>query len=207
MFDVRLYKTKDLLDCEMCLYESFFDAKINDKDIKFLNDYSRLLIEASNFTYVATNEKGEVVGWIAGLYNSNFDQKIYKKHYARRHVFKLMKIVIKLALERYKLSDEFDRQVKNFFFQVKEKDDMDFSNYDLEILALASKKDYRKGLGTKLLSELIKHAKKEGAKTIKVFTKTYFSYQFYKKKGFKKVEEKSFKNDEENKSLVYELNI
>ena len=79
MFRIRNYEPTDLFDCTQCLYEGFFSCAINHNDRQFLQDYTKVMIERSNFTLVAEAED-KVVGLICGIYQKKFDAEL-AKHY------------------------------------------------------------------------------------------------------------------------------
>lgn len=60
MFLVRKFEERDVPDCAMCFYESFFDCPLTENDRAFLRDYAQVLAEKCSFTYVAESE-GQVV--------------------------------------------------------------------------------------------------------------------------------------------------
>lgn len=207
MFTIRPYNDNDSYECGICLYEGFFKGPINDNDKLFLQDYALILIEKCNFSYVALNEDNEVVGFIAGKYNKRFNKKLSKSYDNKRHIKQWIKMFIYFYFKKYKLSDSFKKEFDNFFYQIRQRDSKKFGYCDLELVVITSKKDYRKGLGTLLLNQFINRAKQDNANIIRLFTNTYASYLFYEKRGFNKVIEYEFKNDPNNKSIVYEYII
>jgi len=77
MFTVRAYEKENLKECMQCLYKAFFKCDVGDNDKQFLQDYTQVLIEKSNFTYVAEIE-GIVVGFICGTFQKKFDKALAK---------------------------------------------------------------------------------------------------------------------------------
>lgn len=69
MFLIRKFEERDVPDCAMCFYESFFDCPLTENDRTFLRDYAQVLAEKCSFTYVAESE-GHVVGFIMGHYKN-----------------------------------------------------------------------------------------------------------------------------------------
>ena len=59
----------------------------------------------------------------------------------------------KYYLKQYKMSGSFQIQWDHFFSQLQERDSKTFGTCDLELVALASKAAYRKGLGTALVTQ------------------------------------------------------
>lgn len=102
------------------------------------------------------------------------------------------------------MSVPFQKQFDAFFLQLQERDKETFGNCDLELVALSSRRNYRKGLGTALVTQFMKQAKGDGADRVRLFTNTLASWEFYEKRGFKKVAEKPFQDGSGNQSLVYE---
>lgn len=102
------------------------------------------------------------------------------------------------------MSEAFREQFEFFIRQARERDKQIFGTCDLELVALSSKKEYRKGLGTALVEQFLKRAKEDGADCIRLFTNTLVSWEFYEKRGFKKVAKKSFHDGSDHQSLVYE---
>lgn len=84
MFLIRKFEEKDVPDCAMCFYESFFDCPLTENDRAFLRDYAQVLAEKCSFTYVAESE-GQVVGFIIGHYKKDFDKSLAKTHDAKPH--------------------------------------------------------------------------------------------------------------------------
>ena len=50
MFLIRKFEDKDVPDCAMCFYESFFDCPLTENDRAFLRDYAQVLAEKCSFT-------------------------------------------------------------------------------------------------------------------------------------------------------------
>ena len=70
--------------------------------------------------------------------------------------------------------------------------------------ALTSRKDYRKGLGTALVSRFMDRAVADGARNVRLLTNTLASWEFYEKKGFTKILEKPFSDGSGQKTIIYE---
>lgn len=102
------------------------------------------------------------------------------------------------------MSLAFKKEFNSFLQQLQNRNAKTFGKYDLEPVALTSKRDYRKGLETALVTQFLLQAKSDGANCIRLFTNTLASWKFYEKRGFKKVVEFPFQDGFKNKSLVYE---
>ena len=185
MFIIRPYREGDTSACADCFYEGFFSCPVDQYDRILLHDYAQVLIEKCNFTYVAETDNHQVVGFICGKYDKRFS-------------------FLKFYLKKYRMSAEFQKQFDLFFRQLKERDSKTFGKCDLELVALSSKKNFRKGLGTALVTQFLKRAEADGAECVRLFTNTLASWKFYEKSGFSKVSEKPFKDNSGNKSFVYE---
>lgn len=111
---------------------------------------------------------------------------------------------LKFYLKRYKMSAPFQKQFDAFFRQLQERDKETVGKCNLELVALSSRRNYRKGLGTALVTQFLNRAKADGADRVRLFTNTLASWEFYEKRGFKKVAEKPFQDGSGNQSLVYE---
>ncbi|MCD8003843.1 MAG: GNAT family N-acetyltransferase [Clostridia bacterium] len=207
MFNVRPYKETDLADCTTCLYESFFTCSISENDRLFLQEYIQVLLEKCNFTLVAENDSKKVVGLICGKYSPEFDKKLANTYATKKHYGIWCRMFFKFYLKMYKLSDAFTAQFDGFYSQLLERDKDMFGKCDLELVALCSMRNYRKGLGTALLNQFLTKAQADGADTVRLFTNTLASYQFYDKRSFRLVASKPFKDGSENKSLVYEYSL
>ena len=85
MFLIRKFDERDVPDCAMCFYESFFDCPLTENDKVFLRDYAQVLAEKCSFTYVAESE-GQVVGFIIGHYKKGFDKSLAKTHDVKPHI-------------------------------------------------------------------------------------------------------------------------
>ena len=103
MFLVRKFEERDVPDCAMCFYESFFDSPLTENDRAFLRDYAQVLAEKCSFTYVAELE-GQVVGFIIGHYKKNFDKALAKRHDAKPHYKAWFRCFFKFAFGSYKMS-------------------------------------------------------------------------------------------------------
>lgn len=78
MFLIRKFEERDVPDCAMCFYESFFDCPLTENDRAFLRDYAQVLAEKCSFTYVAESE-GRVVGFIIGHYKRVSTNRLPKR--------------------------------------------------------------------------------------------------------------------------------
>ena len=150
------------------------------------------LIEKCNFTYVAETDNHQVVGFICGKYDKRFSRTLANRYETRKHYGLWCRMFFKFYLKKYRMSAEFHKQFDLFFRQLKERDSKTFGKCDLELVALSSKKNFRKGLGTALVTQFLKRAEADGAECVRLFTNT------------PKVSEKPFKDNSGNKSFVYE---
>lgn len=91
--------------------------------------------------------------------------------------------------------------------QLRERDEKFFTGCDLELVALSSRKAYRKGLGTALMAKFMDRAKADGADTVKLMTNTLASWEFYEKRGFTKAAEKLFPDGSGHKTIIYEYHV
>ena len=191
MFTVRPYKKEDAAACGNCFYEGFFSCPVDQNDKILLCDYAQILIEKCNFTYVAETEDHQVVGFICGKYDKRFSKALAAQYETKKHYGRWCKMFLKFYLKRYKMSAPFQ-------------DKETVGKCDLELVALSSRRNYRKGLGTALVTQFLNRAKADGADRVRLFTNTLASWEFYEKRGFKKVAEKPFQDGSGNQSLVYE---
>lgn len=204
MFTVRQYREEDVSACGDCFYEGFFTCSVDQNDRALLRDYSQILIEKCNFTYVAETEDHQIVGFISGKYSRDFSKTLASRYETKKHYGRWCRMFLKFYLKRYKMSAVFQKQFDAFFRQLRERDEKIFGKCDLELVALSSKKDYRKGLGTALVEQFLERAKNDGADCVRLFTNTLASWEFYEKRGFIKVAETPFHDGSGNQSLVYE---
>lgn len=193
MFTVRPYKEEDAAACGDCFYEGFFSSSVDQNDKILLRDYAQILIEKCNFTYVAETEDHQVVGFICGKYDKRFSKALAAQYETKKHYGRWCK-----------MSAPFQKQFDAFFRQLQERDKETVGKCDLELVALSSRRNYRKGLGTALVTQFLNRAKADGADRVRLFTNTLASWEFYEKRGFKKVAEKPFQDGSGNQSLVYE---
>lgn len=207
MFTIRPYRGNDAAACGACFYEGFFSCPVDENDKALLRDYAQIMIERCNFTYVAEAENHEVVGFICGKYTKEFSRILAARHETKRHVGFWCRKLVKFCLKRYKLSAPFQRQFTDFVRQAQERDNKILGACDLELVALSSKKEYRRGLGSALMAQFLERAKADGADHVRLFTNTLVSWKFYEKRGFKKVAEKPFQDGSGNRSFVYEYVI
>ena len=203
-FTIRPYVEKDAAACSACLYEGFFTAPMDDCDKILLRDYAQVLIEKCNFTYVAETEERQVVGFICGKYDKAFDRTLANRYEIQKHYGLWCKMFLKYYLKRYQMSEPFRKQWDHFFSQLQERDSKTFGTCDLELVALASKAAYRKGLGTALVTQFLSRARADGADTMRLLTNTLASWEFYEKRGFTKVAEKPFRDGSGNRTIIYE---
>lgn len=206
MFQIRKYEAGDYPSCAICFYESFFDCPLTENDMAFLRDYAQVLIEKCSFTYVAECE-GNVVGFITGHYNKSFDKALAKGHDAKPHYKAWLRCFFKFTFGAYKLSPAFKEQFDLFFSQIKENGKDTPLSCDCELMALCSRRAFRKGLGTALWNLFCERAKSDGAKTVRVFTNTDATYTFYEKRGFALVWQKLYSFGKNGSSLVYEYKL
>ncbi len=207
MFTVRPYREEDATACGECFYEGFFTCPIDENDKKFLRDYAQVLTEKCNFTYVAETKEHQIVGFISGIYYKDFSKALAAKYELKKHYGQWIAMFLKFYFKGYKLSEAFQKQFDDFFRQARERDKKTFGRCDLELVALSSKKDYRKGLGTTLLTRFLERGKKDGADSVRLFTNSLVSWEFYEKHGFKKVAEKPFKWAPKERSIIYEYRL
>jgi len=207
MFTIRKYEHSDSSECAQCLYEGFFKSAVTENDMIFLHDYVKIIISYCNFTYVAVADE-KVVGLLSGNYQKKFDKKLANRFdYKRRHGL-LLKTIFKYLFGFYRLSDEFKKEFKIFFSILQKRDNKVINDCDCELATLTTLKNYRKGLGTALVNQLVEQCREKNVKTIHVFTTTASTYEFYEKFGFHLVWELPFTVREiQGKSLVYELNL
>ena len=207
MLTIRPYRKEDAEACGQCLYEGFFTCPVDENDKVFLREYAQVLIEKCNFTYVAETEDHEVVGFVSGKYDKHFSKALADLYTTRKHYGVWCKMFFFFYCKQYHLSSAFQKQFDDFFKQLRERDAKTFGTCDLELVALASKKDYRKGLGTALVQQFLERAKKDGAKHVRLFTNSLAAWQFYEKRGFDKVGEKPFSDGLGNYSYVYAYDV
>ena len=204
MFIVRPYREEDAAACGDCFYEGVFTCPVDQNDRMLRRDYAQVLVEKCNFTYVAETEDHQVVGFICGKYDKDFSKALADQYATEKHYDVWCRMFLKFYLKRYKMSESFQKQFDDFFSQLQERDKETFGRCDLALVALSSKTAYRKGLGTALTEQFLKRAKDDGADCVRLFTNTLASWQFYGKRGFKKVTEKPFGDGSDHKSIVYE---
>lgn len=204
MFTVRPYKEEDAAACGNCFYEGFFSCAVGQNEKILLQDFAQILIEKCNFTYVAETEDHQVVGFICGKYDKHFSKTLAAQYEIKKHYGFWCRKFLKFFLKRYNMSAPFRKQFDDFVRQSQERDKETFGKCDLELVALSSKRSYRKGLGTALVTQFFNRAKDDGAECVRLFTNTLVSWEFYEKQGFKKVAEKPFQDGSGNQSFVYE---
>ena len=207
MFHIRDYRSEDLLDCVQCFYEGFFHSPITAKDMLFLKDYTQILIERSNFAFIAECD-GRAAGFICGVFLKKFDPILAKQYVKEKHLSLLVKIFLKYYFKKYPMSEAFREEFELFFAMVQERTPSTLGECDCELAALTSLRDYRKGVGTALVDKMVDHCRQAGAGSIRLFTNTFASYSFYSKYGFSLISEKEFRiNRISGKSFVYEYLI
>ncbi len=204
MFTIRLYTDADLHDCTLCFYEGFFDDPITEDDFAFLQDYTQVLIEKSNFTFVAEAD-GQVVGFISGNYQPAFNKQLANHYATYRHFGVWAKFVAKYSLHLYEFSPAFKKSFDLFFTKMEERSGMAVTACDCELAALCSRKAYRKGLGTFMTDYFLEECWQNNVHSVRLFTNSAVSYTFYDKYGFQCILTKPFLIDgNEETSFVYE---
>ena len=151
--------------------------------------------------------EGQVVGFIIGHYKKDFDKSLAKTHDAKPHYKAWLRCFFKFAFGGYKMSVPFKAQFDVFYKKLKENGKDTPLTCDCELMALCSRKDFRKGLGTALWNAFRKRCEESGVKTVRVFTDTDATYTFYEKRGFKLIWEKPYSFGAPGKSLVYEYKL
>lgn len=205
-FLVRDYQPQDLEDCAHCLLEGFFKVDMTPEMLAFFMDYVYVLVGKSSFTLVAETG-GKIVGFICAEYQKNFDRQLAKKT-VHPATGAFIKWLLKYQTGGYNLPEEFQRAFKEFFSVARNMEGKELGACDCELSALSSRKGYRGGLGTALVDAMLARCGKAGAKTIRLFTNTDASYQFYDKHGFSKTAEKPYNYEgHTGTSLLYEIHI
>ena len=202
MFTIRPYRAGDAEGCGQCFYEGFFTCPIDENDRIFLRDYAQVLIEKCSFTYVAEAPDRQVVGFISGNYRKRFHPMKTDPDRCKKHYGTWCRMFLKFYLKGYRLSEIFQKQLDGFILQAREREKF-FDGCDLELVALTSRKDYRKGLGTALVSRFMDRAVDDGARNVRLLTNTLASWEFYEKRGFTKIQEKPFPNSSGQKTIIY----
>ena len=105
------------------------------------------------------------------------------------------------------MSAPFKAQFDVFYKKLKENGKDTPLACDCELMALCSRRDFRKGLGTALWKAFKERCIRSGVKTVRVFTDTDATYTFYEKRGFRLVWEKPYSFGMPGKSLVYEIKL
>lgn len=204
MFIVRPYQEKDAAACGQCFFEGFFTGPTDGNDRAFLRDYAQVLIEKCSFSYVAVASDGQVGGFVCGKYNKSFDKRLAGRSDTERHYGRWLAMFLKFYLKGYKLSPAFQAQFDAFFRQLRQREEEPFQGCDLELVALSSRKAYRKGVGTALVTRFISRAQADGAGSIRLLTNTLASWEFYEKRGFCIIWEKPFPDSSGERTMVYE---
>jgi GNAT superfamily N-acetyltransferase len=208
MYAIREFRQTDVDACAVCLYEGFFSCAIDDKDFEFLCDYAQVLIEKCHFTLVAECD-GMVVGFLCGLYQKGFNAAVVKQASCRPHYHVWVKMFLKYYLKLYALSSAFKNEFGLFFKKAQERPRKGLGgDLSCELVALTSRRDYRKGVGAALVNTMAEVCKSNKAQAIRVFTNTAASYTFYDKYGFKKIYEKDYEFGAlKGKSFIYEFGL
>lgn len=204
-FQVRRYEARDCEACAVCFYEGFFDCPLTEGDKTFLQDYAQVLIEKCSFAYVAEAE-GEVVGFIGGSYQKSFDKNLSKKRDTKPHYGAWLRCFAKFYFGGYKLSPAFKAQFDGFFRQLRERGKDTPMDCDCELVALSSKRHFRKGVGTALWQAFVERCKNDGAERVRLFTNSDASFGFYERRGFARVWEKPYSFGG-GSSYVYEYKL
>lgn len=204
MFTIRPYREGDAEGCGQCFYEGFFTCPINENDRIFLRDYAQVLIEKCSFAYVAEASDHQIVGFISGNYGKRFRSMKTDPDQCKKHYVAWCRMFLKFYLKGYRLSEAFQKQLDGFILQAREREGKFFDGCDLELVALTSRRDYRKGLGTALVSRFMDRAVADGVRNVRLLTNTLASWEFYEKRGFTKILEKPFPDGSEEKTIIYE---
>ena len=96
-------------------------------------------------------------------------------------------------MKRYKMSAPFQKQFDAFVRQAQERDREIFGKCDLELVALSSRRNYRKGLGSALVTQFLNRAKDDGAECVRLFTNTLVSWEFYENVDLRKWQRSYFR--------------
>ncbi|MFQ8983965.1 MAG: GNAT family N-acetyltransferase [Evtepia sp.] len=206
-FSLRPYTESDAAPCGECLYEGFFTGPIDENDRRFLREYAQVLIEKCNFTYVAETEAGQVVGFVCGKYSKPFSPALANRYETKKHYGLWCRMFFQFYLKRYPMSPSFQRQFGAFYQQMRERRQDVFGACDLELVALSSKAAYRKGLGTALVTAFLNRAAADGAGSVRLFTNSLASWEFYEKRGFTRVAEYPFRGGSGHRSMVYAYQV
>lgn len=205
LFTVRKFEAGDADDCAMCFYYGFFDCPLTKEDREFLRDYVQILIEKCSFTYVALAD-GKVIGFISGSYKKSFNIALARKSDTKRHYWAWIKCFAKFSFGGYKLSPAFKEQFDAFFRRIRERNKHTPMACDCELVALTSRREYRRGLGTALWMTFAGRCASDGVKRIRLFTDSDASYDFYERRGFTRVWSKPYSFGG-GSSYVYEFKL
>ena len=205
MFTIRPYREGDAEGCGQCFYEGFFTCPINENDRILLRDYAQVLIEKCSFAYVAETPDRQIVGFISGNYGKRFrpmkkDSDRYKRHYVT-----WCRMFLKFYLKGYCLSEIFQKQLDSFILQAREREEKFFDGCDLELVALTSRKDYRKGLGTALVSRFMDRAAADGARNVRLLTNTLASWNSMKREALRRSWKSHFRTVPDRKPLFMDI--
>jgi GNAT superfamily N-acetyltransferase len=150
-----------------------------------------------------------VVGFLCGLYQKEFNAAVVKQASSKPHYRVWVKMFLKYYLKLYALSSVFKHEFSLFFKKTQERPRKGLGGgLSCELVALTSRKDYRKGVGAALVNTMAEVCKSNKAQTIRVFTNTAATYTFYDKYGFKKIYEKDYKFEAlTGKSFMYEFRL
>ena len=204
-YNIRNYTKEDLEECTDCYIGGFFEKNM-PQDRRFLRDCMDALVGISNFTLVAETD-GKVVGFLGLSYKKEFNKELSDSSDDPGRHNGFFGITIKRKLGLYGLSQEFKKEFSRFITEVMKRPAEIADDCDCEIVVLCSRKDFRKGVGTALVNEMIDRCRKNGVSRIRVATDTSWNYSFYGKFGSLVYEKEHEIDGVSGRTFVYEITI
>ncbi len=210
-FVIRPYRESDLEGCAQSLHESFIHCPMEERDWRVLRNYTQFLLQISHYAYVAEVE-GEVAGLLCATYSKKALPALAKGRPVKPRGATMLQLMVQMAGGRWTKSEPFWAAFRTFFDVGMDRGTPIIKGLlagaDSELLALASREAYRKGVGTALVNAMVARCRQDGGHSIRLITNTDCTYRFYDKYGFRCVHRSPYQTKKHvGESMVYELTV
>lgn len=191
--DIRLGNKNDCSQAAEIHLKEIDQGFLNQLGEKFLYYFYRAMVNSPNAFLVVVEEKGSLIGFVAGCINlKKFYKEFVRKYWLRSFLIVLTKIpLIKKIIELIKYSKGEEKNLPQ-----------------AELLAIAVKSQFRgKGIAGQMLERFISEMKNRGLDSFKVIVGQSLieANKFYQKKGFQFHSQEAVHRDQPSNLYIYKI--